>query len=537
MITLEPPSLTISPDIRDKNGKFKAMIFVHDLLNQTPRLHFKTLLNEKGGDVIWMYNWERGIYQPTGIGFVEQAVQHHVGEDVKREHLSEVIKQLQVSSYIMEDEFREDPASLVLKNGEFDLVTRTMHPYDPYHNHLNAMPIKFDPNADCPHIKKFIEEVLPGDLVTVQEWFGYHLWKTYRIQKLFVFHGVGANGKSTLINLLTRWLGEDNVSHVGLFDLTANRFAKVELYGKLANVAPDISTDEIKRTGIIKELTGEDKIRAEKKNQNAFYFYNTAKITFSCNQLPTTPDESEAFFRRFMVLDFKQIFSEDKADPDLINKLTTEEELSGLFNWALEGLYRLMANGRFTEGRNAADMKKLYMEMADPINAFVHNCIEEASDEYVEKEKILVCFNDFCRMKGYVAPSEREFYTKFRTKIFVKEVQKTLDGRRLRVWEGLFLKCCTGCTGCTAFTKSNQEKVTNIESESPVHVVHGVQEVLLSERQKVVANALSGHQNSTVSDLASGIGLSEEDCLELLNSLMRDHVAFVTPGGRWRWSG
>jgi putative DNA primase/helicase len=107
------------------------------------------------------------------------------------------------------------------------------------------------------------------------------------------------------------------------------------LYGKLANIYADLPAIALKETGIFKMLTGGDTISGEHKFKPRFYFKNYAKLIFSCNQIPQTPDDSDAFYRRWIIVNFPHQFLDadqntDKnlvADKNLLAKLTTTSEL------------------------------------------------------------------------------------------------------------------------------------------------------------------------------------------------------------------
>jgi len=74
---------------------------------------------------------------------------------------------------------------------------------------------------------------------------------------------------------------------------------------------------------------------------SSFPFVNRAKLTFSCNVVPEVYEDTTAFFRRWIIIQFPHTFDSAKADKDLPKKLTTAEEFSGILNFALEGLNRL----------------------------------------------------------------------------------------------------------------------------------------------------------------------------------------------------
>ncbi|MDQ6863513.1 MAG: DUF5906 domain-containing protein [Thermoproteota archaeon] len=96
---------------------------------------------------------------------------------------------------------------------------------------------------------------------------------------------------------------------------------------KDVNIDTELSSATIHETSILKKLTGRQPVRIERKNQRAHDATLHAKLFFSANKIPQTADESDAYFRRNVVISFANKF-EDKADPDLLGKLTTHEEMS-----------------------------------------------------------------------------------------------------------------------------------------------------------------------------------------------------------------
>ena len=92
-------------------------------------------------------------------------------------------------------------------------------------------------------------------------------------------------------------------------------------------------------------LTGGDPIPAEEKFKTPFWFINSAKLLFSANEIPKTPDESDAFFARPIIINFPNQYLGRKADPYLLRKLTTKAELSGLLKIVLRRLPRVLEKG------------------------------------------------------------------------------------------------------------------------------------------------------------------------------------------------
>jgi len=453
----------------DKKNTFLATRFADWLTQVHPEYKFVTPTNDLGGDVIWMYHEDLGIYLPDGVTVVEQNVKGILDEDTQTGYYSDVVKHLKVNTYMDPHEFTDDPALIVLQNGTFNVATRELLPHSPIYRAKTRIPVTYDERADCPTVKAFLQRVAPENLVFLQEWVGYHLLKDYRFQRCVVLVGEGDNGKSTFLGLLTSFLGPENVTGQSLFRLSTNRFAPAELQGRLANVAADIGPDELKNTGTIKMLTGGDWITAEKKNRDPFKFLNYAKMSFSCNQLPKTPDETLAFFKRFIVVLFDQTIPKEEQDPQLLSKMTTKEELSGLLNWALVGLTRLLEQGGFTEAGTAMERKELYKRMSDPVTGFVNDCIIIESEATEEKQIILNAFAGYCKAHGFVPVSDKKFVEEFRKQVYCRETQIKVGDRRPRVFQGVKLtgkpSLITGITGITGLSTSVLENYSSGEPD------------------------------------------------------------------------
>lgn len=424
-----------------------------EIINNLPMDNLITPIVKAGGDVMFRYDEEQGIYKPDGNAWAETIIEKILEEKCKPERLSQTLKILRVKTYDFKHPFIETPNIIVFTNGVYSLNPKEFKTFSSEYISLTRVPHKYDPEIDCPSIKSFISQIAPGHEKLLQEWIGYTLLKDYRFQKALMLVGSGENGKSTLLKLIGWFLGSENVSNDSLFSLVSDRFATARLYGKLANIAPDISADELKRTGPFKALTGGDSISAQHKNKNGFSFYNHAKLFFSANKVPTTPDQSRAFFRRWCLITFNEIFTGETADKTILAKLTTPEEMSGMINWALEGLNRLIEQGDFSEPETAEDIQMKYELMSDPINAFIENCVDEITGGVEVKDEFYKAYFCFCKFKGYMTEISNIFSKLLKPRILtLGEHRPTMeDGSRYNCWGNIRLKCrdnCQGCQGC-----------------------------------------------------------------------------------------
>jgi putative DNA primase/helicase len=353
--------------------------------------------------------------------------------------VNEVIFHIKVKTYISRDEVDSNKYLIHLKNGIFDLKEMKLKEFTPEIIATTQLPITYNETADCPKIKKFLSEILAEkDIPIIQELFGYCLLKDYPIQKAVMFLGNGSNGKSTLLALFKSFLGNRNVASISLQAFDNNRFASASLYGKLANIHADIPKQPLSQTGQFKMLTGGDLISAEKKFKEIFNFVNYAKLIFSANELPKTYDESNAFFRRWIIINFPNVFEGDKADKHLIKKLTTEEELSGLFNYAVQGLKRLLESGEFSNTLTTDEIRDKYERMSSPLHAFVKDCIDVNPEEWVSKDDLYSAFIQYCEennlpkmAKNIVGRELPKFVA------MIRDERRTVAGKRKTGWRGI----------------------------------------------------------------------------------------------------
>ena len=190
------------------------------------------------------------------------------------------------------------------------------------------------------------------------------------------------------------------MSHVNLQELTGDRFASADLYCKFVNTFADLEAGKLTDTGIFKILVSGDSIRAQRKHQQPFNFCNYSKLIFSTNTIPESQDRSYAYYRRWIILPFA-LFDGEEEDPNLIDKLTTEEELSGLLNLA-KGLDKLIKEGGFKD-IPIEKVKQQYEHKASIVKQFIEEqCVINLTnhDYLVPTQKLKELFRMFCKSRG-----------------------------------------------------------------------------------------------------------------------------------------
>jgi len=360
--------------------------------------HFKT-----AKDTGKIYHYEHGVYLDDGEVLLEALIEEEFSEYTSNKLIADVIGKVKRRTYIDRDAFNAGHF-LNVKNGLLDLDTLELKPHTPDYLSTAQINVTYDENAKAPRIQKFLREVArPEDVALIEELIGWLLWPDYNIHAAVMLLGPGRNGKGTLLRLITAFLGPKSIANVTLQDLVADRFAKADLYGRLANIGGDLPARDLSDTAAFRNLTGGDDNRAQEKYRAAFNFRNKAKMLFSANQLPRSPDDTYAYYSRWILLEFLHTFDprSGTGDPDLDSKLQTPEELSGLLNIALAGLKRLRENGwRFSYDKTVEDVEILYKRNSNPVVAFLMDECEEAPDSYVGKSVLQSRFRRYCEKHG-----------------------------------------------------------------------------------------------------------------------------------------
>lgn len=387
---------------------------------------------------ILVYN---GIYyENVGDIMVRNITQRVLGDECKKGRKDEVIDWVKdCADIIIEREMLDhNPTRIRLHNGIYDIDKDKIddHVLDGYPS--TCFPIEYDPKATCPRWIQFLDEVLyTEDIPCIQEMMGYCFYKPYIFQKAFMLVGSGANGKSVLLHVLCRLLGEWNFSTIPLQRIGRDRFTDLDLVNKFANICADLSEKAVEHTGNFKQITGGDWIRAEKKYApNGILFRNTAKLIFSANLIPKCNDETYAYSRRWIVIEFPNVFRDDdpKTDHHLEEKLF--QEIPGIFNWCMEGLKRLLKQQMFSPHKTLDEVQQYMAEHKDGVRDYIDTYVSSGSGKYA-KSWVYKQYLAFCERHEYRAIGRKPFSTRF-TDLAPMGVQE-YHGKN-RGWSGILIQ-------------------------------------------------------------------------------------------------
>jgi len=261
-------------------------------------------------------------------------------------------------------------------------------------------PIEWELNGDkeTPVMDRIFEEWVGKDNVkTLYEIIAYCLIPDYPIHRIFCFIGGGMNGKSCFLNLLRKFIGGDNCCSTELDTLLQSRFEVSRLHKKLVCQMGETNFSEMSKTSTLKKLSGGDLIGFEYKRKDPFEDVNYAKIIIATNNLPTTTDKTIGFYRRWMIIDFPNQFSEKK---DILADIPLNE-YNALTLKCCGILEKLLIKREFTNEGSIEDRIKNYEDKSNPLEKFMREFTEEDFDGVIWKNDFAKKLNEWCRQNRF----------------------------------------------------------------------------------------------------------------------------------------
>ena len=357
----------------------------------------------------WTYNEEEGVWyeEDEGGRRVKGKIQCCLGDELaKKSIIEDAFYQMQNSCVPDERDFKfeREVGVLNLKNGVLDLDSLELMPHSKDYYFTNKINAAYNPDADCPHWKKFVRETEldQSTIDRLQEWFGYCLIPSRRVNKALYLIGNSGTGKSVIIETLEELL----IEYRSALDPTTifERFNTAMLHGKLINICTDADTTSFLDDRIKKVITGET-LKAENKNRAGFEFKPHARFIFSANDFIATKDKSNGFFKRFDIIRLDKVWDGKKGKDDQLGE-KIKKEIDGVLNWAIEGLKRLQKNKfQLTESQEVEANLDSYREEVNPLHQFLSSSCEVSQTHKTYSKCLYESYRNWCKMTGHIALS------------------------------------------------------------------------------------------------------------------------------------
>ena len=327
-----------------------------------------------------------------------------------------------------------NPYMIACTNGSIDIRDKKLREHSPVDFVRNKVNTRYDENAYVEVVDVVLDKISVNDpqlRKLLEEMMGYALIPTSKFQKAFILYGDGANGKSTLLDILTDVIGDINISSLSLQELNHN-FKLSEITNKLVNIGDDISDQYLEYSSIFKKLVSGDEVTVDKKNEQPYKMRNYATMLFATNNLPTTKDKSAGYSRRLSIIPFEAVFAstDPDYDPFILDKLTPPEPKSYILNLAIDGIIRVFAQNGFTEVDRVDDILNDFLKENNNVIAFLSEFDIEgqvASDAYNE-------YTYWCAQNGVSNYKIRKFNSEVRKNSDMDTVVERIGGQSSQVW-------------------------------------------------------------------------------------------------------
>lgn len=313
-----------------------------------------------------------------------------------------------------------DPGSGMSAMADFDLI-----PHDRSQLLTKIMPVEYDPDAECPHFDAFLKEIQPNIEMRrfLQRWFALSM-TGLDVQKLAFFHGGGANGKSVLVDLIARMLGDYSAT------------AKIEsLTGKNKKSGSDSQPDlmplinsRMVRTSepeegqrlqeaLVKALTGGEPMMIRDLFTGMITFTPFFKITISGNHLPDIRGGDDGIWRRVMLVQFPVQIPEHKRIPKKEMDEILWAERSGILNWLIDGLIDYLSAG-LQEPPEVLAATADYRKDSDPVGTFLGDAtvVTGYEGDFMTSKELIEAFNFWIEERGETRWGNRTVSLRLRSK-------------------------------------------------------------------------------------------------------------------------
>ena len=297
-----------------------------------------------------------------------------------------------------------DPYLFNCASGTIDLRTGKLRPHAQRDRLTKISAVEYHADAACPTWLRFLEEILPEEELRtfLRRWFGWCLTGIVNQEILPIFYGTGANGKSTLVNILLEILGDYGQQAPQDLLMVKRRDHPTELadlFGRRLVASAESEEGVRLNESLVKQLTGRERVRARYMRQDFFEFEPTHKLVLLTNHKPNIRGSDKGIWRRLKVVPFEVTIPEGEQDKSLDDKLRAE--LPGILAWAVEGCLEWQRDG-LGEPQKVRDASAQYQSEQDVIGTFLDECCEIVEDNaaYTLMRDLYPVYQEWCKQSG-----------------------------------------------------------------------------------------------------------------------------------------
>lgn len=300
--------------------------------------------------------------------------------------------------------------------------------------------VNYNPTAECKEWEKFLLEIMQGDIEKIkylQKIAGLSLTGNTEQETCFILYGsTTRNGKSTFCETLIHLLGDYALTMKPESLAVKQNIDSRQASGDIARLAGCRfcnASEPPKRmlfdTALLKSLLGRDSITARHLHQREFSFVPKFKLVINTNYLPKITDDTIFASGRINVISFDRHFEPHEQDKHLKDRLRTNEEMSGILNWCIDGLYLYRQEG-LEPPRAVQNATEVYRQDSDKIGTFINERLTKNGKNSSVKT-VYDIYSEWCVDNGFGVENKGNFISELKTK-GIYAISGTVDGKTIR---------------------------------------------------------------------------------------------------------
>lgn len=402
--------------------------------------------------MVYVWSDQHKHYLPFTLDYADYFIRNNVPKEarnsINNSSVNNIFKWITTNKKVlqspnkMQDNLRN---YIVFNNGTFNIKKGILQKHDPELFFTSKLPLNYTSKKSITdtHFEKFINDITNNDdklKLRLQELFGYVISEVRDVKYLPFFVGPKDTGKSILLRLLERIIGEDNCTNLSIDQLKQKEFL-AELASKKLNTCGEIAELNLKRLDIIKKLTGTDAVMARSLNSDPIKFRNNAVLLFAGNHLPNTAgiDHSNAFTDRLVIFPFNNPIPKDKQDINLLKKF--ENEYANIINWAIEGFIRWKKNNYiFTECKSVEIITLNLKRQNNSITFFLEEACKLKLKAKTHNCDLIKAYHKYCEKIGTSPISDQAFHKFLKHNYSLEYTRFRKNGKNKWGYHGIKIK-------------------------------------------------------------------------------------------------
>jgi|GEM_PF-4584010 len=328
-----------------------------------------------------------------------------------------------------------------LRNGLYSISQDKIYPHNKDYLSTIQLDVEFNRDVKGENFHRFIERMLPDYRwrEVLQEVTGYILSNHYGLRDIFILHGPSKTGKSSLTNLLYDMFKHESRLSMSI-DKLGGRFQTSQLFNKSIVVSADITGNKIHNSSLLKSITSDhlnSEVKHIKKNLD---FRFKGKLMVTTNKIIDFDESDESVTNRLFYIPCLDVMNENDIVREYTEILKMEKDI--VFNWAMEGLRRLIKNNfKFSHGDMISSHHEEQIRFLNPIKAFVDDMIIYDVDSEVTFEELNNQFNRYLSEKKIIHEIKKDRLSKgLAVEIEVKKDMLGPKHGRKRGYKGIKLR-------------------------------------------------------------------------------------------------